>query len=55
MTPLLEDPLYLIAREPDARLEDYRDSAWVGVRAVPGGDGGGVRARRVHAADRVLQ
>ncbi|SFO76420.1 LysR family transcriptional regulator [Actinomadura madurae] len=30
LTPLLEDPLYLIAREPDARLEDYRDSAWVG-------------------------
>ncbi|MGI5290763.1 LysR family transcriptional regulator [Nonomuraea polychroma] len=27
---LLDDPLYLISQEPDQRLEDYRDSAWVG-------------------------
>jgi DNA-binding transcriptional LysR family regulator len=30
LTHLLDDPLYLISREPDQRLADYRDSAWVG-------------------------
>jgi DNA-binding transcriptional LysR family regulator len=27
---LLDDPLYLISHRPDQRLEDHRDSAWVG-------------------------
>ncbi|HEY1177825.1 MAG TPA: LysR family transcriptional regulator [Phytomonospora sp.] len=27
---LLDDPLYLVADRPDQRLEDHRDSAWVG-------------------------
>jgi DNA-binding transcriptional LysR family regulator len=27
---LLDDPLYLIDSEPDQRIEDHRDSAWVG-------------------------
>jgi DNA-binding transcriptional LysR family regulator len=27
---LLDDPLYLISQEPGRRLEDHRDSAWVG-------------------------
>ncbi|REE96698.1 LysR family transcriptional regulator [Thermomonospora umbrina] len=30
LTHLLDDPLHLISREPDQRLEDHRDSAWVG-------------------------
>ncbi|MBE1582206.1 DNA-binding transcriptional LysR family regulator [Nonomuraea angiospora] len=30
LTHLLDDPLYLISREPGQRLEDHRDSAWVG-------------------------
>ncbi len=27
---LLDDPLYLVTHQPDQRLEDHRDSAWVG-------------------------
>ncbi|WP_223168207.1 LysR family transcriptional regulator [Nonomuraea sp. SYSU D8015] len=30
LTHLLDDPLYLISREPGQRLADHRDSAWVG-------------------------
>ena len=30
LTHLLDDPLYLISDRPDQRLEDHRDSAWVG-------------------------
>ncbi|WP_127503852.1 LysR family transcriptional regulator [Actinoplanes solisilvae] len=30
LTHLLDDPLYLIGHEPRPRLEDHRDSAWVG-------------------------
>jgi DNA-binding transcriptional LysR family regulator len=30
LTHLLDDPLYLISDQPDQRLEDHRDSAWVG-------------------------
>ncbi|MGI5229675.1 LysR family transcriptional regulator [Actinoallomurus sp. CA-142502] len=30
LTHLLDDPLYLISQKPDQRLEDHRDSAWVG-------------------------
>ncbi|WP_433323115.1 LysR family transcriptional regulator [Spirillospora sp. CA-294931] len=30
LTHLLDDPLYLISKEPDQRLEDHRDAAWVG-------------------------
>jgi DNA-binding transcriptional LysR family regulator len=30
LTHLLDDPLYLISAQPDQRLEDHRDSAWVG-------------------------
>ncbi|RZS31154.1 DNA-binding transcriptional LysR family regulator [Herbihabitans rhizosphaerae] len=30
LTYLLDDPLYLISQEPDQRLEDHRDSVWVG-------------------------
>lgn len=30
LTHLLEDPLYLISHQPGQRLEDHRDSAWVG-------------------------
>src|SRR4051794_2670415 len=30
LTHLLDDPLYLISHEPDQRIEDHRDSAWVG-------------------------
>jgi DNA-binding transcriptional LysR family regulator len=30
LTHLLEDPLYLISHRPGERLEDHRDSAWVG-------------------------
>jgi DNA-binding transcriptional LysR family regulator len=30
LTHLLDDPLYLISQEPDQRLTDHRDSAWVG-------------------------
>jgi DNA-binding transcriptional LysR family regulator len=30
LTHLLDDPLYLISDRPHQRLEDHRDSAWVG-------------------------
>jgi DNA-binding transcriptional LysR family regulator len=30
LTHLLDDPLYLISHQPQQRLEDHRDSAWVG-------------------------
>jgi len=30
LTHLLDDPLYLISHQPHQRLEDHRDSAWVG-------------------------
>ena len=30
LTHLLDDPVYLITDRPDQRLEDHRDSAWVG-------------------------
>lgn len=30
LTHLLDDPLYLASNRPDQRLEDHRDSAWVG-------------------------
>jgi DNA-binding transcriptional LysR family regulator len=30
LTHLLDDPLYLVSDLPDQRLEDHRDSAWVG-------------------------
>jgi DNA-binding transcriptional LysR family regulator len=30
LTHLLEDPLYLVSHQPDQRLDDHRDSAWVG-------------------------
>ncbi|TCM44141.1 LysR family transcriptional regulator [Kribbella sp. VKM Ac-2568] len=30
LTHLLEDPLYLVSQEPGQRLEDHRDSTWVG-------------------------
>lgn len=30
LTHLLDDPLYLLSREPDQRLADHRDSLWVG-------------------------
>jgi DNA-binding transcriptional LysR family regulator len=30
LTHLLDDPLYLVTDQPDQRLEDHRDSAWVG-------------------------
>ena len=30
LTHLLDDPLYLVSNQPDQRLEDHRDSAWVG-------------------------
>ncbi|GFJ92253.1 hypothetical protein Prum_058950 [Phytohabitans rumicis] len=30
LTHLLDDPLYLISDQPDERLGDHRDSAWVG-------------------------
>jgi DNA-binding transcriptional LysR family regulator len=30
LTHLLDDPLYLISDQPDQRVEDHRDSAWVG-------------------------
>lgn len=30
LTHLLDDPLFLISDQPDQRLEDHRDSAWVG-------------------------
>jgi DNA-binding transcriptional LysR family regulator len=30
LTHLLDDPLYLLSKEPDQRLTDHRDSAWVG-------------------------
>jgi DNA-binding transcriptional LysR family regulator len=30
LSPLLEDPLYLISQQPDQSLQDHRDSAWVG-------------------------
>jgi DNA-binding transcriptional LysR family regulator len=30
LTPLLDDPLYLLSRDPDQRLADHRDSRWVG-------------------------
>lgn len=30
LTHLLDDPLYLISDRPDQRLEDHRDSQWVG-------------------------
>jgi DNA-binding transcriptional LysR family regulator len=30
LTHLLDDPLYLVSDKPDQRLEDHRDSAWVG-------------------------
>ncbi|MGH3366062.1 MAG: LysR family transcriptional regulator [Nocardioidaceae bacterium] len=30
LTHLLEDPLYLLSHQPNQRLEDHRDSAWVG-------------------------
>jgi hypothetical protein len=30
LTHLLDDPLYLVSEQPHPRLEDHRDSAWVG-------------------------
>jgi DNA-binding transcriptional LysR family regulator len=30
LTHLLDDPVYLVSRQPDQRIEDHRDSAWVG-------------------------
>jgi DNA-binding transcriptional LysR family regulator len=30
LTHLLDDPVYLISDRPDQRVEDHRDSAWVG-------------------------
>jgi DNA-binding transcriptional LysR family regulator len=30
LTHLLDDPVYLVTDQPDQRLEDHRDSAWVG-------------------------
>ncbi|HEY3199644.1 MAG TPA: LysR family transcriptional regulator [Actinomycetes bacterium] len=30
LTRLLDDPLYLVSDQPHPRLEDHRDSAWVG-------------------------
>ncbi|MEV4621075.1 LysR family transcriptional regulator [Asanoa sp. NPDC049573] len=30
LTHLLDDPLYLVSDHPDQRLEDHRESAWVG-------------------------
>jgi DNA-binding transcriptional LysR family regulator len=30
LTHLLDDPVYLLSDRPDQRLEDHRDSAWVG-------------------------
>jgi DNA-binding transcriptional LysR family regulator len=30
LTHLLDDPLYLVSDQPHPRLEDHRDSAWVG-------------------------
>jgi DNA-binding transcriptional LysR family regulator len=30
LTHLLDDPVYLISDQPDQRIEDHRDSAWVG-------------------------
>jgi DNA-binding transcriptional LysR family regulator len=30
LTHLLDDPLYLLSDQPDQRIEDHRDSAWVG-------------------------
>src|SRR6266545_4283411 len=30
LTHLLDDPLYLVSDQPNQRLEDHRDSAWVG-------------------------
>lgn len=30
LTHLLDDPVYLVSDRPDQRLEDHRDSAWVG-------------------------
>jgi DNA-binding transcriptional LysR family regulator len=30
LTHLLDDPVYLVSDQPDQRLEDHRDSAWVG-------------------------
>ncbi|GAB3433325.1 LysR family transcriptional regulator [Flindersiella endophytica] len=30
LTHLLDDPLYLVSQEADQRMEDHRDSAWVG-------------------------
>jgi DNA-binding transcriptional LysR family regulator len=30
LTHLLDDPLYLLSHQPRQRLEDHRDSAWVG-------------------------
>lgn len=30
LTHLLDDPIYLVSDRPDQRLEDHRDSAWVG-------------------------
>ncbi|MBE1485867.1 LysR family transcriptional regulator [Plantactinospora soyae] len=30
LTHLLDDPLYLVSDRPDQRLEDHRNSAWVG-------------------------
>jgi DNA-binding transcriptional LysR family regulator len=30
LTHLLDDPLYLVCDQPDQRVQDHRDSAWVG-------------------------
>src|SRR5919202_1697635 len=30
LTHLLDDPVYLISQQPNQRLEDHRDSAWIG-------------------------
>jgi len=30
LTHLLEDPMYLISQEPGQRVEDHRDTAWIG-------------------------
>lgn len=56
LTHLLDDPLYLISQEPDQRLEDHRDSAWVGgCERCREAMVHRLRTRWLHPADRVLQ
>lgn len=57
LTHLLDDPLYLVSNRPHQRLEDHRDSAWVGgcehcrTATIAACEGAGFSPRITHTFD----